>query len=240
MKGSAAPGRTPANRARRALRALTVTSLTVTALLACSQNQSDKPVDEALAESGLTAVPKAGSPSAGHPPVGHPPVATSLGEGRVAVGQLSAVLPEGWRPVPPSSSMRAAEFVLPGSSGVGDANLAVFVGNWGSAEDNVSRWVGQFSQPDGSSSVEAAQRRAIVVGQGEEGGDLPVTRVDVTGTFSGAMGAGAGAATPDSRMLGAIVQTGATFHYLKLVGPEPTVGRWQASFDTFVASMRQI
>lgn len=224
----------PAKRPRRVRGLVALLAAGAAVMISCGQNQSDKPVADALAENQLTPVAEPTAAPPGHPPVGGAVSAAPLREGVVDLRGVTAVPPESWRQVPPSSSMRAAEFELPGAAGA--ANLAIFAGNWGSVDDNVARWVGQFSGPDGA-PASGVQRRSLVVGEGQPGGGLQVVRVAVSGTYIGDMGGGT--ANPGYRMLGAIVQTSSGFHYLKVVGPEATVFEWEDEFDAFVASLRR-
>ena len=189
-------------------------------LLACSQNYSEKPVIEALREKGLSPLPAA---------TGSPAVAS--GE---RWGNLLVKVPEGWRPRPPSSSMRIAEYVLPAPEGssAGDAELAVFAGIGGSTEDNVNRWYGQFEQPDGTSTAKVSHRWEV-----SGGSKITATMVDISGTFMGGMGPMAGKTIPEFRMLAAIVQAGSTVYHLKLTGSQSSVGLWVSDFERLVTSL---
>ena len=200
-------------------------------LVGCSQNYSDKKVDQALAEKKLRQITPALQKQ--QLPPGHPP----MGEGgRHSLKGVSAVLPEGWQQSPPSSSMRVAEYLLPGEAfKAADAGLAVFYfgrNQGGGLEANIERWYGQFTQPDGGSTKEKSRRWE------KEVSGLPVTLVDIKGTFnSGGMGGGQG---PQAgfRMLGAIVQSPAGSFFFKLTGPEATVEGWAASFDQYLDSIQ--
>lgn len=204
-------------------------------VFSCSQNYSDQPVDVALRERGLQAIDGSGSGGGGLSPpeaafAANPAYQTAEAGGRQSLGAISVVPPSEWRSVPPSSSMRKAEYEVPGADGGAVANLAIFEGNMGSVDDNVARWVGQFSERETD-----AVRRELVVG--EAGKEVNVTLVDVAGTFSGGM-AGDGAQSRQ-RMLGAIVEVGDSFYYMKLLGPESTVTHWEEGFESFVQSIRK-
>ena len=209
--------------------------LSVALLLACSQHYSDKPVEGALQERGLQSI-KGSTPDRAAAPqaaaIASPGYQTGArGEAgqRQSLGDLSVIVPEAWRSVTPSSSMRLAEFQIPGVEGSGAANLAVFRGNMGSVDDNVTRWLGQFTQQEGT-----PRRWELVVG---DPGGISVTMVDVSGTFSGSMGRGG--PQPHQRMVGAIVDGGEAYYYLKLLGPESTVAHWAGDFEGFVNSIRK-
>jgi hypothetical protein len=142
-----------------------------------------------------------------------------------------------WHVEPPlvphasASAMRAAEYAV---SDHPEATLAVFhfgQGQGGSVDDNIDRWVDQFSQPDGRSSrdVAAISRR--------EAGGLPVTLVDVSGSFSGMRGSDETVTASSQRMLGAIVEGPEGLVFFKLIGPADVVGTAASAFEEMVASI---
>jgi hypothetical protein len=142
-----------------------------------------------------------------------------------------------WHVVPPlsprapSSPMRAAEYVV---SDHPEATLAVFhfgVGEGGSVDDNIDRWVDQFTQPDGRSSRDVA-----IITHGEAGG-LPVTYVDVSGAFRGMRGGETAVSADDQRMLGAIVEGPEGLVFFKLSGPNAVVGTAADAFAATIASI---
>lgn len=151
-------------------------------------------------------------------------------------GPIKAKVPSEWAERTPSSSMRKAQYSLPKVAGDGeDAELAVFYfgpGQGGSVEANIERWIGQISQPDGSSSKDKAKTTKKDVG------GMPVTLVDVNGTYSAGM---MSSAPPRQgyRMLAAVAETAEGPWFFKLTGPEKTVANWSKSFDQFIGSFRQ-
>jgi hypothetical protein len=134
--------------------------------------------------------------------------------------------------------MRKDQYVLPGIDGAENAELAVFFfpGTGGGVEENLKRWYGQFKQPDGSAMEDHVEREKITVN------GLPVTVVYLTGTYlksmSPMMAGGPTEEFPGYAMLGAIVETADAPWFLKATGPQQTIDRWRASFDTFVQSFR--
>jgi len=149
-------------------------------------------------------------------------------------GGIAWVAPEPFRPVQPTSQMRAAEYVFPEGEGESPASLTVFFfgpGQGGSIEENVARWVGQFEQSDGTPSSQAAR-----ITEREVNG-LQVTLVDVSGTYSAMtpMGSRGGPAT-DQRMLGAIARGPQGPVFFKMVGPREVMERAQPKFDELVSS----
>jgi len=124
----------------------------------------------------------------GHPPASAadavPPVPQGAGVGS---NGLTWAVPPGWKGETPSSSMRRAQYRVPGAAG--DAECVVFYfgpGQGGDAASNAKRWAGQFRQPDGRDPAAAMKTSEIEVGA------LKVTLVEVKGTYSGGMGGAAG------------------------------------------------
>lgn len=171
------------------------------------------------------------------PPAGEPVDFSGSPGTATSSGNLHFHAPEGWIEEQPSSQMRRAQYRLPGQRGEDDAELAIFVfpGTGGSVQANVDRWIGQFTQPDGSSSAEKAE-----INKREVNG-LPVTFVSLTGTYDpGSMAPMAGGTSEPQegyKMLAAIIETTSDPWFLKLTGPETTVDYWKDSFDAFVESV---
>ncbi|MGA9769836.1 MAG: hypothetical protein WBV94_12400 [Blastocatellia bacterium] len=182
-----------------------------------------------------TVVPPGSAPTAqpGSAPAQRP-VPPQQGGGAGASGDLKLQAPDGWISEPPTSSMRVAQYKLPGDGG--DASLIVFYfgpGQGGSVDANLERWIGQMQQPDGSSSRAKAKTETTTVN------GMPLTLLDVTGTYSaGDMtgGGGSGQAISNARMRAAVIETSKGAYYIKLVGPEKTVERWDAGYMAFVKS----
>lgn len=158
------------------------------------------------------------SPTAASP--GMPPPTSSV------PGDLSFKTPDGWTAEQPSSSMRVAQYKLPGEAG--DASLVVFYfgqGQGGKIEDNFERWVGQMQQ-----TRDKAKTENLTVN------GMPVTLLDVTGTYSGDTMGGTSAPQPNSRMRAGVIETAKGNYFIKLVGPEKTITRWDDAFMAFVKS----
>lgn len=147
-------------------------------------------------------------------------------------------VPDGWIEEPPTSPMRKAQFRLPRVEGdPEDANLVLyyFQGQGGSVQANIQRWYGQFKQPDGRPTHEVARVKTQTVN------GLKQTIVDLSGTYLFKMTPMDPASTPkpNSRMLAAIIETHSGPWFVKLVGPEKTVTRWEESFHQFLRSIKE-
>lgn len=156
--------------------------------------------------------------------------------GAAQSGGLQFKSPAGWDAEQPSGTMRVAQYKLPRAEGDSmDAALVVFYfgqGQGGSVEANLDRWIGQMQQPDGSPSKSKAKTENTTVN------GMPVTLLDVTGTYTESMMGGASGQQIQglARMRAAVIETPKGAYYVKLVGPEKTVSRWDASFMEFIKS----
>ena len=154
-----------------------------------------------------------------------------------AAAGLTFTTPQGWKPSPPSSSMRVAELTLPRAQGDGeDAELVVyyFGGSGGSVDANLARWIAQMHQPDGRLSNAVAKKETRTVN------GLAVTLVDVTGTYIAEMSPGSTERNnkPNFRLRAGVVETSKGPYFIKLTGPANTVARWDAAFNQFIASLK--
>jgi hypothetical protein len=145
--------------------------------------------------------------------------------------------PSDWIAETPTSSNRRAQYKLPRVAGDSeDAEMAVynFPGGGGTPQANVDRWLSQFTKTDGSPAADSAK----VVNK--KIGSIPVTTVDISGTYAGSMMMQqASKGKPNVRMLAAIAETSSGPWFFKLTGPENTVKKHQSGFDAFINSIRQ-
>lgn len=192
----------------------------------------------ALALAALAALGLAG-PGAGRaqdapaPPAAEPPAPPA----RTQAGVRFTPAP-GWVEEPASSRMRVAQYRLPGTEGEGPAELVVFWfgGQGGSVDANVDRWLGQLEQPDGRATREVAKRRTRTVD------GLEVHEVDARGRYVAETRPGSGERVrkDGQRLVGIIVVGPEGPLFFKVVGPEATVARWEASLERFVATLRRV
>jgi hypothetical protein len=146
---------------------------------------------------------------------------------------LKFTTPADWIAEKPSSSMRKAQYRLPKAAGdAEDAELIVFYfgGSGGGVQANIDRWIGQFSKPDGSPVTDAKTGKKTIHG-------IPVTTVDVSGTYVGGMGSDTKTQN-NYRMLGAVAESTSGPWFFKLTGPAKTVARWEAGFHSLLDSMQ--
>jgi hypothetical protein len=153
-----------------------------------------------------------------------------------AVG-LRFSVPREWTRVPAPSDVRAAQWRIPRAAGdPEDGELVLFFfgkAKGGSAEENLDRWYGQFAQPDGRPSRDAA----VVTIRTVNG--LRVTAVDLAGTYRGGPPSGgqAGTAKPGTRMLAAVIEGEDGPWFFKAIGPAGTIVAAKGGFDALLASL---
>jgi hypothetical protein len=149
------------------------------------------------------------------------------------VGGLSFPTPAQWQSRQPSTSMRLAEYAVPGSGG--EASLVIFrFPGGGSAQANIDRWVGQFQ---GAAQSNGGNGPAI---QRLERDGLVLTSLDVSGDYEGAAMPGAPPQPPiaGARLLGLVIEGKGDPYFLKLQGPGATIGEWTDDWAKLVASIR--
>jgi hypothetical protein len=154
-------------------------------------------------------------------------VGRAIAPAPVEAAGLRFELPGAWQATAPSSSMRAAQAVIPGAAG--PAELAVFhfgAGQGGGIEANLQRWVSQIELDAGS----RPQREFF------ETNGLAVTIIEITGTLRpGRMGMGPKEPQPNSILLGAVVEGPGGPWFFKATGPEATL---RPQRDQFIAMLK--
>ena len=146
-------------------------------------------------------------------------------------------MPQGWTRKPLSSSMRLADFVLPKvESDSEDATLTVyhFPGSGGGVDANLERWVNQMTQPDNRPSKEVAKTSNL------KSNDLAMTIIDLPGTYIAEKSPGSTERynKPGFHLRAAVIEGKGGPYYVKVIGPEKTVAKWDASIQTFLKSLR--
>ena len=145
--------------------------------------------------------------------------------------------PKEWTVQGTTSSMRVAQYALPKAAGdAEDAELIVyyFGGSGGSVQANLDRWLGQMEQPDGRPSKAVAKTSSLTANT------LKMTVLDVTGRYVAEISPGSPARhnKPGFRMKAVVIETPRGPYFVKLTGPEKTVGRWESAFDAYLKSAR--
>ena len=152
----------------------------------------------------------------------------------IQIGRLQAKVPKDWEKEQPSSSMRIAQFRLPGNDG--DGELIIFSGIGGSIDANLNRWYGQFKSETENSVSESALRSNSQIK------DMDVTFSYISGTYlKSSMGmGGAKEEMPNYALLAAIVATSDGLYYFKGTGPKSTMDSHKVKFETFIRSIESL
>ncbi|MGE0811802.1 MAG: hypothetical protein AB7O28_09575 [Vicinamibacterales bacterium] len=153
--------------------------------------------------------------------------------GRVRLLDWTAPVPAGWTATPSTSGMRLAQFEVRGASGAGAAEAVVYYfgpGGGGSIDANIQRWTSQFAGADGGAVRPVIGRL--------KAGALPVTTVELRGTYARGVGTGpSGAALPDHTLLAYVVETPKGNLTFQLWGPATTVAAHRADLDRMVLGL---
>ncbi len=149
------------------------------------------------------------------------------------VAYLRFTIDASWRLEQPKSAMRAAQFLLPAAnSELGDGELAIFTGIFGTPEANIQRWIGQFKKLNSKPEI---VKKTV--------GTLNVQVLDVSGILGDTMGTMVNATEDesDSRMIAMVVdgQSKGPW-YFKLIGPVETLEHWKQTFDEMIDSLEPI
>src|SRR6476619_3962929 len=163
-------------------------------------------------------------------------VTSGLASAQEPAAKLTFKAPTGWVEEKASSAMRVGQYKLPRETGDGeDASLVVYYfgqGQGGGTAANVERWVNQMKQSDGSVSKDKAKEGSLTVN------GLKVTTVGLGGTYTAETAPGSGQFynNPNYRLRAAVIETPKGSYYLKVVGPEKTIAKWDNSVTEFVKS----
>lgn len=180
--------------------------------------------------------PAAAPPAPPMPESASPSAAAPAPAVEIEIGGLIATLPAGWKSRPPANSMRLAELSIPPSQGDSEEGLLTvfhFGPQGGTVDQNLDRWYGQFSQPDGAPSASRVIRESL------RAGDMDVAFVDLSGTMLPQNMTGA--PTPERtgwRLLGGIVSTPQGDYYFKATGPDRTMGENRERMADFLRALR--
>ena len=144
---------------------------------------------------------------------------------------LTAQKPADWITEPPKSSMRLAQFRVPG-----DAELVVFYfgpKQGGTPQANIARWQSQFSTTDGSPVKPVVRRYSS--------NSLTVTQAEFQGIYARGVGTGPiGEPRPDQILLAAIIEGPQGKLFVQLYGHGKGVNAQRSEFESFVLSMRSL
>lgn len=150
------------------------------------------------------------------------------------MGTMHFLSPEGWKQTEPASSMRILQLSAPPVEGDTEpGEFAFFSPIGGSIDDNINRWAGQFSQPDGSDSASKLKKETF------QGTQYSTTLVELVGKMEAQAMPGM-PAQPEREgwmMLAAILESPSGLWFIKGTGPEKTM---TAARDAFIEMAKSV
>lgn len=154
----------------------------------------------------------------------------------VAEGELKLTMPEGWQKKKPENRIIEHEFAVPPSDGDKETGRVTVMGAGGTVDANIERWIGQFSQPDGSDTHKIVKQKEMKVG------GIDVRTVDISGTYNDSRGPFSGIPAverPKYRMMAAIISSKKAGNYfVKFYGPQQTVADNEKAFQSVIDSLQ--
>lgn len=152
----------------------------------------------------------------------------------LADGQIQLNAPKQWQNKKPRTRIVDYELAIPAVEGNDNDGRVTVMGAGGSIKDNIGRWIGQFTQPDGKPTRDRAVVEMTKVA-GQE-----VHTVDISGTFNEQFGPFAPAKVRENyRMLGAIIVTdGLGQYFVKAYGPRETMAANEKLFSEMIKSLK--
>ena len=145
--------------------------------------------------------------------------------------------PSAWKEQPPSNRMRLAQFKLPRANGDSDdAELVIFKNAGGSVRDNINRWKGQFTAPEGKSIDDVSKVEEIKIA------GRNATLLDISGSYLMKQRpfdpSDRGEKRPGYRMLAAQYEGPQNLYHIKLVGPAKTIEQYKKGFDDWLKNFK--
>ncbi len=151
---------------------------------------------------------------------------------KIKVSAQSFIAPEKWKSEKASSSMRAAQFTIPGKEGQGAAECVFYYfgpGAAGGAKANLDRWANQFAKdPKPIFKIEEPKPGA---------GGVQIVYLFGEGTFmSGPPFGGAKVPKKNYGMAAAVLGTKPGYIFVKMTGPNSVVKAARPDFKKMIES----
>jgi hypothetical protein len=150
---------------------------------------------------------------------------------------LKSTTPATWKEIAPESAMRLSQFKLPAAKGdTKDGELVIFKGLGGSARDNITRWKGQFTPPEGKTADDSSKVTEFKIA----GRDAML--LDIRGTYLFKRRpfdpSEKGEQLPDYRMLALQFDGPSNPYHIKLIGPAKTIEQYKNGFDEWLKNFK--
>lgn len=147
--------------------------------------------------------------------------------------------PSDWKDLGPSG-MRKADYTYGPVEGDKDsATVSVFYFGpdfGGGVMDNIERWIGQMTMPNGENPHTAAVQNSFIVD------GMTVHMVQIAGTFNASMGgpmSGSVEAMPGYKMAAAVLEGPEGNIFFKLTGPDKTADQMITGFDAMLHAIKK-
>ncbi len=155
----------------------------------------------------------------------------------IEIDDLKNTTPAAWKSETPANKMRFAQFVLPKvGDDKNDAELVIFKGLGGSADQNIERWKKTFVPAEGKKIDDVAKVTKVKVGKGAG------QYLDVTGTylFNPQPFNPQSKAVPreNYRMLAIHFEGPENVYHIRLTGPAKTVEHYKKGFDDWFNGLK--
>ncbi|MBL8800250.1 MAG: hypothetical protein JNM56_40590 [Planctomycetia bacterium] len=155
----------------------------------------------------------------------------------VTIDGLKAAVPAEWKDEKPANRMRFVQFKLPKvKDDKVDAELVVFKGLGGSAEQNIARWKAMFVPPQGKTIDEVSKVAEIKIGKEK------AAYLDVSGTYKFKEAPfdpkSKEELKPGYRMLNIHYEGKDDPYQFRLVGPAATVEHYKKGFEDWIQALK--
>lgn len=155
----------------------------------------------------------------------------------VVIDGMKAAVPAEWKDEKPANRMRFMQFKLPkAKDDKVDAELIIFKGLGGSAEQNIARWKAMFVPPQGKTIEEASKVTEIKIGKEK------AAYLDVSGTYKHKDAPfdpkSKEELRPGFRMLNIHYEGKDDPYHFRLVGPAATVEQYKKGFDDWLQALK--
>lgn len=152
----------------------------------------------------------------------------------IEIGKLAFTAPAAFARQQPRSQIVAYEFSTKPAEGDKQAGRLTVMISGGGVEQNIARWYGQFTQPDGKETKDRAKtEKKEIAGETAHFVDIAGTYDDKPGPFA------PGVKRENYRMLAAIVPSAEGLVFFKFYGPEKTVAAGADDFRKFIESAKK-
>lgn len=205
------------------------------ALLVAAACTQDTPRGDPL-KGGDAAAPEPMRPDglpAGHPPMlpqGHPPMTATPGSPAAQPAAITWKVPDPWKETPSASSMRLAQFDVPGTwTDGGNVQCVLFTPMGGGVQGNLDRWKGMVGGGKSEAKVTSTEQNG-----------LKISRIEVRGSYAETMSKPPHS-SDDALFVGVVIDAGLgeLVYTVKFVGPASVIETERPNFDQFIASFRK-